>query len=278
MFHESRRLRVGDLSMRVASAQFKPSFGRKEKNIRLIRKLLEEGADQEADLLVLPELCNTGYVFRSKEEVRRLSEEVPSGGTTRALIQSAQELSLYVVAGLCEMSSKRYFNSAVLIGPEGFMGKYRKAHLFNEEKLWFSKGDTPFEVYPVRSGRIGIMICFDWFFPEVTRILALKGAQIICHPSNLILPYCQQALLGAAVQNRVFIVTANRIGTERGVRFTGMSQIVSPSMEVIARSGRTKQEVRTVKIDPSSADSKKLNRFNDLWYDRRRELYGALLE
>jgi len=122
------------------------------------------------------------------------------------------------------------------------------------------------------------MICFDWFFPEVARILALKGAQAICHPSNLILPYCQKALLAAAVQNRVFIVTANRVGTERGVKFTGLSQIIDPNMKVLARSGRNEEEVKTVEIDPHVADSKKINKYNDLRLDRRVDLYHPLVE
>ena len=121
------------------------------------------------------------------------------------------------------------------------------------------------------------MICFDWFFPEVIRTLALKGAQIICHPSNLILPYCQSTLLGAAVQNRVFIITANRVGNERGVAFTGMSQILDPDMRILARSEKD-ADVKVVEIDPKAADSKRINKYNDLWLDRRVDLYKRLLE
>ncbi len=264
--------------MKVGFAQFEPIFGDKERNIKTILKSLEEGVYQEADLLVFPELCNTGYVFRSGEELRILSEDVPSGRTTKELIRFSENSDLYIVAGLCEREDDKYFNSAVLVGPEGFIAKYRKAHLFNEEKLWFSKGDTPFQVYSIHDARIGIMICFDWLFPEVVRILALKDAQIICHPSSLILPYCQKALLGAAIQNRVFIITANRIGTEREVRFTGMSQIIDPNMKILARSGRNEEKVKTVEIDPRIADSKRVNKYNDLWLDRRVDLYHHLLE
>jgi len=262
--------------MKVGYVQFKPLFGEK-KNIKTILKLLKEGANMEADLLVLPELCNTGYVFKSTEEIKDLSETVPEGHTTRILTSLAKDANLYIVAGLCERKDNRFFNSAVLVGPEGFIAVYRKAHLFNEEKRWFSPGDSPFEVYEIASARIGMMICFDWAFPEVVRILALKGAQIVCHPSNLILPYCQKALLGAVVQNRVFIITANRLGVERGVKFTGMSQVLSPTMEILASSGRTREEVRVVEIDPKEADSKRISNHNDLWSDRRIDLYQPLL-
>jgi len=264
--------------MKVGYIQFKPTFNRKERNLRRIIEFLKEGAEREADLLVLPELCNTGYVFKSGEEVKMLSEKVPDGQTSRALVSFAQDQNLYIVAGISERRDSRFFNSAVLVGPEGFMAVYRKAHLFDREKLWFTKGEEPFRVYNTPHAKIGMMICFDWMFPEVVRILALKGAQIVCHPSNLVMPYCQKALLGAAVQNRVFVVTANRVGAERGLAFTGMSQIVSPNMEILARSRRTGEEVRVVEIDPRDADSKRVTHHNDLWADRRTDLYKPLLD
>ncbi len=264
--------------MKVGYVQFKPLFNQKRKNLKRIFKFLREGAKDEVDLLVLPELCNTGYVFKSTEEVKALSEEVPRGQTTKALVSFAVEENLYVVAGLCERKGGEFYNSAMLVGPNDFMAVYRKTHLFDKEKLWFTRGSDPFRVYDISKARVGIMICFDWIFPEVIRILALKGAQIVCHPSNLVLPYCQRALLGAAVQNRVFIITANRVGTERGARFTGMSQIISPRMEIVARSRRTGEEVRVVEIEPKDADSKKITERNDLWVDRRVDLYQPLLE
>lgn len=263
--------------MKVGYVQFEPIFGDKDRNLETILKMLERGVKKGAELLVLPELCNTGYVFGSQEELKELSEDVPNGRTAETLIRFAEDSKLYIVAGLCEKADGTYYNSAILIGPEGFIAKYRKAHLYNEENLWFSKGNIPFQVHETAKVRIGMMICFDWFFPEVIRTLALKGAQIICHPSNLILPYCQSALLGAAVQNRVFIITANRVGNERGVAFTGMSQILDPDMSVLARSEKD-ADVKVVEIDPKAADSKRINKYNDLWLDRRVDLYKRLLE
>ncbi len=264
--------------MKIGYIQFKPIFGKKEKNLERILGFLKEGSKREADLLVLPELCNVGYVFKSKAEAEALSEEIPEGKTTKALSRSAEEGNLCIVAGLCEKSGGKLYNSSVLVGADGSIAVYRKAHLFDTEKFWFSEGNTPFEVHDISKARIGMMICFDWFFPEAIRVLALKSAQIVCHPSNLVLPYCQKSLLGAAVQNRVFIVTANRVGIERGTKFTGMSQIVSPSMEVLARSNRTREEIRIVEIDPKDADNKKITGHNDLWDDRRTDLYRDLLE
>ena len=262
--------------MKVGYVQFEPIFGDKDRNLDTILEMLGRGVDEGAELLVLPELCNTGYVFQSQEELHELSEDVPNGRTTETLIRFAQDSKLSIVAGLCEKADGAYYNSAVLVGPEGFIAKYRKPHLYNEENLWFCKGDIAYQVYTTSKARIGMMICFDWFFPEVIRILALKGAQMICHPSNLILPYCQTALLGAAVQNRVFIVTANRIGNERGVEFTGMSQIVDSDMNALAKSGKD-EDVKVVEINPKAADSKRINKYNDLWLDRRVDLYNPLL-
>ena len=263
--------------MKIGYVQFRPLFGKKQKNLKRILEFMNKGADEEADLLVLPELCNTGYVFRSQEELRTLCEEIPEGETTQALVAFAQERSLCVVAGVCERRNKDYYNSAEIVGPDGFVSVYRKPHLFNTEKLWFAKGDGPISVFDTPKARVGVMVCFDWFFPEVLRILALKGAQVVCHPSNLVLPFCQRTLLGGAVQNRVFVVTANRVGTERGVRFSGMSQIVSPNMETLAASPKSREEVRVVEVDPKEADSKKVSERNDLWADRRVDLYGPLL-
>lgn len=264
--------------MKVGYVQFKPVFGKKAENLKRMLNFLKEGAKEEADLLVLPELFATGYAFRSSEEVEKLSEEVPEGETSRTLADFAKEENLFIVAGLCERKDRKFFNSSILVGPEGLLGTYRKAHLFDKEKLWFTRGDSPFRVFETSHARIGMMICFDWVFPEVARILALNGAQIICHPSNLILPYCQKALLGTAVQNRVFIITANRVGSERGLKFTGMSQIVNPRMEVLARSRKGGEDVRVIEIDPREADSKRITESNDLWKDRRIDLYGSLLE
>jgi len=263
--------------MKVGYVQFEPVFGEKERNLKNILKWLDKGAIYDSDLLVLPELCNTGYIFRTKREVARLSEDVPEGQTTKALASFAEERGTYIVAGLCEREGERCYNSAVLVGPEGFINVYRKAHLFDREKLFFSKGNTEFAVYDASKTKIGMMICFDWFFPEVTRTLALKGAQVICHPANLILPYCQTALLGTAVQNKVFIITANRIGIERGIEFTGESQIIDPNMRILVKSGRNSEEANTVEIDPKLADNKWVTKRNNIWTDRRTDLFHFLL-
>jgi len=262
--------------MKVGYAQFSPVFGKKERNLEKIESFAKTAARMGAELLVLPELCTTGYVFRSAVETRSFCEKIPGGASTSGITGLSEEHKLSIVAGVAEIARGMCYNSAILVSHGELVAKYRKVHLFHKEKKWFQPGNNAFEVYAVDGAKIGIMICFDWAFPESVRVLALKGAEVICQPSNLVLPYCQTAMLGAAVQNRVFIVTANRTGVERGLRFTGGSQIVGPSMQVFARSAR-REEVRVAELDLGEARDKRLNKYNDLVVDRRPELYRELL-
>ena len=168
----------------------------------------------DADLIVLPELCASGYQFVSQQEVMTLSESVPNGPTTQRLIDLAKRRRMTIVAGLPERAGAACYNSAVVVGPSGFIGCYRKTHLFFEETLFFTPGDTGFQVWDIGPAKIGVMICFDWYYPEAARTLALKGAEIICHPSNLILPNCPDSMPVRCLENRVFAITCNRTGSE----------------------------------------------------------------
>ncbi len=266
--------------MKLALYQFAPEFGEWEKNAAKVRSAVS-GVD--CDLLVLPELAFTGYQFVSSEEVSNFAEPIPDGATCRALIELAREAGCHIVCGLPERAGGRFYNSAVLVGPEGFVGRYRKAHLFCDEKLWFAPGDTGFNVFKAGGARVGIIICFDWLFPEATRILALKGAQIVLQPANLVLPWCQKIALARAWENRIFFVTANRTGVEeRGgleaLRFTGQSQVAAPDGEVLFRLGEDEEALKVADIDPARADAKEVTRRNDILGDRRPELYSPLTE
>jgi len=165
--------------MRVGFYQFNPIFGEVKQNLDTVFNRLMK---VEADLIVLPELCMSGYQFTSKEEVTVLAEEVPHGPTTQRLIALARERSMVIVAGLPERDGAHLYNSAVIVGPSGLIGCYRKTHLFYEETQFFSPGETGFQVWDIGPTKIGVMVCFDWFYPESARTLALKGADIICHP------------------------------------------------------------------------------------------------
>ncbi len=263
--------------MKTAFFQFSPVFGEVRRNVE---KVLHEIGSREVDLVVLPELFSTGYQFVSKEEVEELAENIPSGYTTEKLVELSKKKNVCIAAGIAERDGDAFYNSAVLTGPEGFIGLYRKTHLFYEENLWFSPGDTGFRVWETSIGTIGIMICFDWFFPESARTLALRGAEVIAHPSNLVLPYCPDGMVTRCLENRVFAVTANRTGLEQrggkeALSFIGSSEIVSPKGEILCRAGGETEEFGQIEIDPAQAGNKRLNAFNDLFSDRRKDFYSS---
>ncbi len=261
--------------MRIGFYQYKPQFGEVAKNLDAVAAALEQA---EADLIVLPELFASGYQFVSQDEVVRLAESVPDGPTTRRLVEIAQRRRMHLVAGVPEEAGGRCYNSAVVVGPSGFIGCYRKTHLFFEETLFFTPGDTGFQVWDIGPAKIGMMICFDWYYPEAARTLALKGAEIICHPSNLVLPDCPDSMPIRCLENRVFAVTCNRIGTEaRGgkdpLTFIGNSEVVSPRGAILHRAPRDKEELCILEVDPAEARNKALTPYNDLLRDRRESLY-----
>ena len=261
--------------MRVGFYQYDPQFGEVAKNLDAVTATLDQA---EAELMVLPELFASGYQFVSQEEVRQLAEAVPDGPTTRRLIDIAKRRRMHIVAGLPEKAGARCFNSAVVVGPSGFIGCYRKTHLFYEETLFFTPGDSGFHVWDIGPAKIGVMICFDWYYPEAARSLAVQGADIICHPSNLVLANCPDSMPVRCLENRVFAVTCNRIGSEaRGgkdrLTYIGNSEVVTPKGVILHRASRDREELAIVDFDSTEARNKNLNRYNDLLRDRRPSLY-----
>jgi predicted amidohydrolase len=261
--------------VRVGFYQFDPEFGEVDKNLDRVTESLDRA---EADLIVLPELFASGYQFVSREEAQQLAEPVPDGPTTRRLIEIASRRRMHIVAGLPEKAGARCYNSAVVVGPAGFIGCYRKTHLFYEETLHFTPGDSGFHVWDIGAARIGVMICFDWYYPEAARSLALQGADILCHPSNLVLPNCPDSMPVRCLENRVFAVTCNRIGSEaRGgkdrLTYIGQSEVVGPNGVILHRAPRDKEDLAVIEIDSAEARNKSLNRYNDLFRDRRPSLY-----
>jgi predicted amidohydrolase len=260
--------------MKAGVYQFAPCFGDIQANVRRIREQVEI---LDADLVVLPELCTTGYQFLSEEEVLSLSEPVPEGPSVRAFLEMSRRTNTVIVAGMAEREGDAVYNTAVVTGPDGFIGKYRKVHLFREEKRWFRPGGE-FPVFTWQDIRIGVMICFDWLFPEAARSLALQGADILCHPANLVLPYCQRAMITRSLENRVFALTANRVGREERkagwpLLFTGESQIVAPDGEILFRMGREQEGGLAADLDIPAARDKHITPLNAIWEDRSPDAY-----
>jgi predicted amidohydrolase len=263
--------------MKVGFYQFRPLFGKTEKNCQKILTALE---NVDADLIILPELALSGYYFKDKNESLKYAEDPDNSSLLDSLANFANKKKLYLVVGFAEKRGEQCYNSAALIGPNGIEHIYRKVHLFNEEKFCFDPGDTPFIVNDINGVKIGIMICFDWVFPEVTRVLALQGAQIICQPSNLVLTFCQKTMLARCIENKVFAITANRFGTDTrpqgSLKFTGKSQIVAPGGTLLHRAASQRDALYITEIDPTDADNKMITEHNGVLSDRRPEFYTLL--
>ena len=262
---------------RIGFYQFCPTFGQVDHNLGQVIQALKYA---DADLIVLPELAFTGYYFGSRDELLQLAEDPLRSTTVDSLVALCRERDLYVVTGFAEKHLDRCFNSALLIGPQGIVHTYRKIHLFGTEQDCFDKGDTPLQVNEAKGVRVGMMICFDWIFPEVARTLALQGADVICHPANLVLNYCQQAMIVRCIENLVFAVTANRYGTEQrphgDISFTGQSQVVAPKGELLYRSPPDRTELHIIEVDVERARDKSIATRNDIVRDRRPDFYREL--
>jgi predicted amidohydrolase len=262
--------------MRVGFLQFGPVFGSKAANHERVADFL---SDLKADLIVLPELFSTGYLFESKEELRDLAEG-EDGESHTFLKQLSMDTGATIVASIAEREGNDCYNLCLLCDAGEVRARYRKVHLFDREKELFAPGNLPFPVYDLKGVRIGLMVCFDWIFPESARILALKGAQVICHPSNLVLPYCPRAMITRCIENGVYAITTNRVGTEARagleLTFIGLSQVVAPRGDILVRADEEEEVVRIIDINPSLADNKMVTQRNHLIEDRRPGFYGDL--
>ncbi len=275
-------------AIRVASVQTAPQMGSVAANVARSIEMVEQAAAQGARLVVLPELANTGYMFDSRQEAYALAETVPGGPSSQAWIALAQRLGIYLVAGIAERSGDRLYNAALIAGPEGYLGTYRKLHLWGDENLFFEPGDLGLPVFHTELGRIGVAICYDGWFPEVYRLLALRGADIVAVPTNWVPmpgqtpdgPAMAHALaIAGAHSNGLTVVCADRVGTERGQPFVGRSLIVgSQGWTAAGPASADQEEVLVAPVDlAASRRARQLNAFNHVLRDRRRDLYDELL-
>lgn len=278
--------------VRVAVVQFEPRVGVEnlKANALAVEQRLTAAADGGAGLIVLPELATTGYVFETREEAYAHAEAVPDGPTVESFVRIAAERNVYIVGCVAERDGVTLYDTAVLVGPEGFIGRYRKTHLWNTEKLWFTPGNEGFAVYDTKIGRIGLLVCWDIWFPETARIVAQMGADIICIPTGWVWTppplydasgVCMAAYLTmtAAHANNVFIATADRTGQERGAGFMGNSLIAGTNGWPIDRiAGPDEDTIIYADVDLTAARTAPIwNQLNDLHRDRRTDLYDQML-
>jgi predicted amidohydrolase len=272
----------------VACIQMEPKIGEKEVNVARSLNKIADAAGKGAKLIVLPELCNSGYVFASREEAFTLGEPVPSGPTTKAWIEAAQSHGAVIVAGICERAGDALFNSAAIVGPQGFIGTYRKVHLWGEENLFFEPGDLGVPVWRTVFGRMSVAICYDGWFPETYRLAALQGADILCVPTNWVPMQDQPAntlvmanilAMSGAHSNSMYIAAADRVGIERDQLFLGRSLIVSHTgFPIAGPASGEEEEIICAEVNLSDARRKRgLNSFNQPLRDRRIDVYDEML-
>jgi predicted amidohydrolase len=264
------------MKIKAGFIQFQPVLGDLKGNVGKVASLL--AGLPPADLVVLPELSNSGYRFAGREHAFSLAEDTGNSPFVDALITHAEKHRCHIVAGINEREGERIFNTALLICGKGLIGKYRKIHLFVDEKDYFTAGNLGLPVFDLGAFRVGMLVCFDWMFPEVWRILALKGADVICHPSNLVLPFASQAVPVHGLINRTFNITANRTGTEGDLTFTGGSFISDPLGRILAQATADQEEIRIEELDLSLARNKMITARNHAFDDRVPGAYKELLQ
>jgi N-carbamoylputrescine amidase len=255
----------------------------REENVKRSLEMLNEAADNGANLIVLPELCNTGYIFKNRQEVYEVAEIIPEGPTMQQWIKVAKERKVYIVAGINELERNgiRCYNSAVLIGPEGYIGTHRKLNLWRDDMSFFEPGNLGYQVFETPIGRIAMLVCYDMWYFENWRILALKGADVVCCPTNWVdVPPVELRTMGTYMAmvnancNNIFVIAADRIGTERGCKFPGRSLIVGPDGWFRAGlASDNKEEILYAEVN--LMDSRRLNWNSMNIASRRTDLYDA---
>jgi predicted amidohydrolase len=261
-----------------------PEIGAKARNVAHSVGLIEEAHARGARLIVLPELCNSGYVFESREEAFALSERLADGSTIGTWAAVAARLGVTLVAGFAERDGDALYNAAAVIGPGGVLGGYRKVHLWGAENLYFEAGNLGMPVFHTPFGRIACAICYDIWFPEVFRMASGGGADILCVPTNWVpmpaqrpeLPVMANVLaMGGAHSNGMFVAAADRVGTERGQPFLGCSLIVdSQGWPVAGPASATDEAILVAGVNLSDARrNRQLNAFNHVLRDRRPDVY-----
>ncbi len=266
--------------VKIGIVQFTPAFGKTQQNLLHIVELLN---NIEADIIVLPELCTTGYSFLTKQEAFEEAEE-HDGETAMVFKALAVKLKAVIVAGFAERDGESVYNSALIALPDDTAKVYRKTHLFFKEKICFDEGDTGFFVikHPLKDCNIGVMVCNDWRYPEAARSLALLGADVIACPSNLVSNVWGVGMPARALENKVYLAVANRCGMEERVlhegetqslTFNGGSVLYDVNGAPMMQADKDKDAIITSFIDVLQARNKHFNIYNDILKDRRPNLY-----
>jgi predicted amidohydrolase len=255
--------------MKIGFIQFSPIFGDKEANVQKIKELI---TDLGADIIVLPEMCTTGYMVADRKELKLLAESI-DGNTVKSLSSIVKENDCCLIFGMPEIDGSKIFSSAVALGPDGALAKHQKSHLFLKETLLFDKGETKPTLFEWRSVKIGLGVCYDYMFPEYWRVLALKKADLFCNTANFVFDYGFKMMQARSIENGVFSITVNRTGEERGQKFCGGSEMIDNRGGVLFKANDS-ESAYVIEVNLKKSRNKKWNEYNNLFGDRRNDLYS----
>ena len=261
--------------MKIAQIQTNPVLGNNVENVKAIEHFLDKCVG--SDIIILPELANSGYNFGSKDKAAIYANQNNHNIFIEFLKTKSALLNAAIISGYFEICGDKFYNSSVLVNPSGEVCNYRKVHLFMNEKNIFDPGNLGFPVTEYKGVKIGMLICFDYLFPEAWRIMALKGADIVAHPSNLVTFNARKVVPAQAVINRYFVATTNRIGNENGIIFNGNSTLYNPYGDVVASIGDSETGVIFSDINPMEARNKMITNLNHVINDRRLDAYSGLI-
>jgi len=262
--------------MKTSIIQFTPLLGDVGVNTDKVNRLLSRA--HKSKLVVLPELANSGYNFINREHALSVASPVTESAYVDMLVSHARKKKQYIISGFHELSGDLLYNTSVLISGDGVIGKYRKLHLFMREIEIFVPGNLGFPVFELDGFKLGMLICFDYLFSEAWRITALNGADIVAHPSNLITGNALKMIPAQALSNRIFILTANRSGTERDLTFNGKSFAVNPSGDLISSVADDREIILTFDVEPQLARDKYITPLNHVFEDRFPAYYQAVCD
>ncbi len=271
-----------DKQLNFSILQWDVRFGDLDYNRRRSQELIAIAATQHhSELVLMPELCISGYAFQSKEEAFQLAEE--RGGLTEQLWhQLAQKYDIVIAGGIAEKEGETLYNSLVVLAPEGEIARYRKIHLFDKEKLFFQQGEELI-TFSVKGVRVGLMICYDGWFPELPRALALQGVDLILASGCWIgTPREEQYTpaitmhLAHCYYSNIYMACAVRTGSERGLQFTGQSVLLSPFGLLGEPASAFEDSVLTSTLSTALARQKSLTSQAHIFEDRRPEIYVSL--
>lgn len=279
------------MNVKVAVVQTNPKLGDLSHNLEQTIHHSKVAALEGAKLVVFPECSLTGYCFDSEEEVRNNAITV-GAQWTETLVAVSRQSDVCIVVGFLEAFADTTYNSLLVIGPNGIVGTYRKVHLPNlGVDNFVSPGSGPFSLIETPVGNLGVLICYDARFPEHARILALQGADILVHITNLPITAASQVdylLPARAIENRVFVLSSDRVGEERGFRFLGRSSIFGVNGETLAQANETDETIiyseldlrlsREKKVFYPASQGKPVDHVNDLVGARRPDLYSLLMK